>query len=129
MSNRTRRRLAVGAVLAALAVPGAAIAACKQVSGPFTSVLVPPPTCTSGTGLCTLGALTGDLRASYFFSINTLAPSGNPNNPAELAYTGTSVITITHGGAQLFSNDTGVMDASNPFAVPFVTTVNIYGGT
>ena len=122
-----------GAVLmallaAALASAGAAAAKeCKAVAGDFTSALVPPPECRSATGLCTRGTLTGDLRATYDFAIATTQP--DPSVSARLLYAGSSVITRTHGGAQLFGQDTGFMDTANPLAVPFVTTVNIVGGT
>ncbi len=115
----------------ALACPGfaAASAAPKQVSGPFTSVLVPPPACTSAVGICTLGTLTGDLPSAYYFTMDTLQPAGDPNDPTEFVYTGHSVITRTHGGAQLFGQDTGVIHLLPAAPAPFVTTVHVVGGT
>ena len=48
--------------------------------------------------------------------------------PGKFVYTGHSLITRTHGGATLIGQDSGVifMDAA---PAPFVTTVNIVGGT
>lgn len=100
----------------------------KSVAGPFSSVLVPPPGCQSPVGICTLGHLSGDLDATYAFTMETLVPLGNPAYPNRFLYTGESVITIIHGGAVMLSHDTGFIDFEGT-ENPFVTTVNIYTGT
>lgn len=98
---------------------------CKHLSGPFSSTLVPPPTCTSPVGLCTHGILTGDFDGTYDFTIQTLTP--DPNNPGVIIATGKSVITSKKG--VMHTNDTSVMNAQNPAAVPFVTTAVVESGT
>jgi len=101
----------------------------KTISGDFTSVAVPPPECTSLVGICTHGTLTGDLPSTYDFVMDTLVPAGDPDHPTRFVYTGHSLILRIHGGAVLYGSDSGVMDIADPSAVPFVTTVNIIGGT
>jgi hypothetical protein len=106
------------------------LAGTKTVSGAFTSVSVPPPTCTSAVGICTLGTLTGDLPSTYFFVMDTLQNAGDPTDPTKFLYTGHSVITLARGGARLFGKDTGVMHIPPGGApAPFVTTVSVVGGT
>ena len=100
----------------------------KSVAGPFTSVLVPPPACSTVIGICTLGHLTGDLDATYAFTMETLYPLGDPTHPNRFAYTGESVITVIHGGAVMLSHDTGYIDFEGS-ENPFVTTVHVYKGT
>ena len=99
---------------------------CKPVAGPFTSTIVGAG-CESPVGICTLGILKGNFHATYQFTMLTLAPM-DPSNPAILAYTGVSVITL-RSGEQLFAVDTGVMDTTDPTAAPFQTTATISGGT
>src|SRR5437773_4176599 len=98
-----------GAVLAAslvlLPTPARADRDCRAVDGPFTSTLVPPPTCQSPVGLCTHGILTDDLRATYDFTFATLVPAPDANHPDRYFYTGKSVITANDGNSQLFSDD------------------------
>jgi hypothetical protein len=100
--------------------------ACKSVSGPFTSTIVTEG-CESPAGICTLGILEGNFHATYQFTMLTLAPL-DPSNPAILAYTGVSVITLRNG-EQLFALDTGIMDTTDPTAAPFQTTATITAGT
>jgi hypothetical protein len=104
---------------------------CRALDGPFSSVLVPPPQCTSAVGLCTHGVLTGDLEASYDFTADTLAPANDPDHPGRLLYTGTSVITPSSGAArgQLFSDDTGFLDPDPTGTAYFATTVHVIRGT
>ena len=101
--------------------------ACKPVSGPFTSTIVAGPECESPVGICTLGILEGNFHATYEFTMLTLAPI-DPANPAIVAYTGLSVITL-RSGKKLFAQDTGIMDTTNPAAAPFETTATIIDGT
>ena len=99
---------------------------CKDVSGPFSSVLVQGPGCESPIGICTHGLLTGNFHATYDFTMITFEP--DPNDPTKMIYSGISVIML-RSGKQMFSIDTGIMDTSDPTAVPFVTTANIQSGT
>ncbi len=111
-----------------LASAGAAAANCKDRDGDFTSVLIPPPGCTSPVGICTLGTLTGEFPSTYNFTMDTLAPAGDPENPTKFVFTGHSVITDAHGGI-LFGSDSGIIFIDLPAPGPFVTTVDVVGGT
>lgn len=104
---------------------------CAAIDGPFTSVLVEPPQCTSPVALCTHGILHGSLEANYDFTALTLEPVDDPEHPGRLVYTGQSVITPIHGqSGQMFSDDTGYLDPdpSAPDAY-FATTVHVLRGT
>jgi hypothetical protein len=118
----------VVAAALALVSASAALAGCKDREGDFTSILIPPPACTSPVGVCTLGTLTGEFPSSYNFTMDTLVPAGDPAHPDEFAYTGHSVITDAHGGV-IFGSDSGVIFINGPAPAPFVTTVEIVGGT
>jgi hypothetical protein len=104
---------------------------CRAIEGPFTSNVVPVPPCTSPVGLCTHGILEGDLDAIYDFTAQTLQPANDPDHPNRLVYTGTSVITLDNGSAQMISNDHGFLDmnADPTGPSPFETTVVIASGT
>jgi hypothetical protein len=120
-----------GLLCLALSVPGGTARAndeddCEPVQGDFSSTLLPPDDCDSPVGICTLGLLTGNLKATYHFTMLTLGP--DPDDPTELVYTGVSVIT-TRDGSQLFSMDTGVMYPNPAGLTPFVTTAHLVGGT
>lgn len=127
----THRRFAafLAAILMAWPFAQLSAASCKAGGGAFTSNLVPPPECTSPIGICTIGTLGGRFERTYYFVMDTLVPSGNPDNPNEFVYTGHSVITQTHGGATILGQDTGVISIEPTGLAPFVTTVNIVGGT
>jgi hypothetical protein len=127
----SRNRLAVLGVMAALGLltlPGVVLPDgcddCDDVEGPFSSVLVTAG-CASPVGICTHGHLTGDLEATYDFTMLTLVP--DPSDPTAELYTGTSVIT-TSDGSKLFSKDTGIIHPGSVPA-PFVTTANLISGT
>src|SRR4051812_2372206 len=107
-----------------LASAGAAAANCKDRDGDFTSVLIPPPGCTSAVGICTLGTLTGEFPSTYNFTMDTLDPAGDPAHPTKFVFTGHSVITDAHGGI----SDSGFIFIAPPVPGPFVTTVEIVGG-
>ncbi len=96
---------------------------CRDFDGPFSSVLVPPPTCTSPVGLCTHGILTGDLDATYDFTVQAINP--DPLDPSTLILTGTSVVTTKDG--QMFTNDTSVVQSADTPS-PFVTTAVVGSG-
>lgn len=104
---------------AALALAGTAAAKeCKPVSGDFVADTVP---CDPPGPFCTAGTLTGDLDATYAFRMTSAAPT-----PTGIAFTGNSVITRKHGGAQLFGSDHGTIDFVDG---SFTTIVDIVGGT
>ena len=99
---------------------------CRHYDGPFSSVTVAPPQCTSPVGLCTHGLLTGEFEGTYDFTVATIAP--DPYDPSAMVLTGTSVITTQRG--QIFTNDVSVMRPMGPFnPSPFVTTAVISSGT
>jgi hypothetical protein len=120
--------VALAAALLA-APPAHADGDCRAADGPFTSTLVPPPTCASPVGLCTHGILTDDLPATYDFTFATLVPAPDADHPNRYFYTGKSVITADRGGAQMFSDDHGYIDLDPTGLAPFVTTVMIQSGT
>lgn len=105
---------------------------CRDVEGPFTSTIVPPPTCTSPVGLCTHGILHGDLEATYDFVADTLMDANDPAHPGRQVYTGTSTITpLSHANliGQLFSDDDGFLDPDAFGHAIFETTVHVNRGT
>jgi hypothetical protein len=122
-SKAAKRGLAL--MLALTLVVGPARAdECKSVEGDFTSVVVP---CADPAAIvCTLGKLSGDLKATYEFTMDSIMPGPN----GTLLYTGYSVITTKAG--TLYSIDTGVMYPAETDAqgrTPFVTTAYITDGT
>jgi hypothetical protein len=130
MPRPNRRTVAVLIAMWSL-VPFARLTAdtCKEMDGTFVSHLVPPPDCPSPIGLCTIGALDGKHDQTYFFVMETFVP--DPEGvPGKFVYTGHSEVTTIDGGAKVLGQDTGYMFIGpDPTNVPFVTTVNIVGGT
>jgi hypothetical protein len=101
---------------------------CAAFAGPFGSVTVPVPPCTSPVGLCTHGLLTGAFPATYDFTFATLQNAGDPTDPTEFVYTGHSVVTTTSG--VMNTNDSGVIHIPTSGApAPFVTTAVVANGT
>lgn len=102
---------------------------CRDLAGPFSSVTVPVPPCTSPVGLCTHGVLGGPMEdASYDFTVYTLTP--DPNDPSIVVATGKSIVTTKNG--QMFTDDVSVLQFSGPSPtdpVSFVTTATINSGT
>ena len=124
--------LAVGAaaltVAADLKADDADRGGCRFFDGPFSSVLVPPPTCTSPVGLCTHGQLQGDFPATYDFTFSTLQSANDPTDPTEFVYTGHSTVTTDRG--VIHTNDSGVIHIpANGAPAPFVTTAVVATGT
>jgi hypothetical protein len=107
----------------AVAGPTSAAGGCTSYAGTFTAVR--PATCLSPVGICTLGTLVGGFPSTYNFTADTLVPTGNP---AEFAYTGHSIIT-TPQGATIFGSDSGKLTMQPDGTAPFVTTIQIVGGT
>ena len=124
--TRTTSVVLLGTSILLLTFSGLAYAGCKHFDGPFSSVLVPPPACTSPIGLCTHGHLSGDLEATYDFTFASLAPAGDPSDPTKFFYTGTSIVTTSKG--VITTADTGVISGAGPIN-PFVTTAQVAGGT
>jgi len=116
-------RNAVGiAVLAFGLATGADAGPCKTYTGTFTAVA--PADCSSPVGICTHGTLVGGFPSTYDFVAETLVPTGTPG---EFAYTGHSVITTRPG--TLFGSDSGHLTMQPDGTAPFVTTVQLVGGT
>ena len=95
---------------------------CKTYTGTFTAVA--PGECSSPVGICTHGTLVGGFPSTYDFVADTLVPTGGPG---EFAYTGHSVITTRKG--KLFGSDSGHLTMLPDGTAPFVTTVQLVGGT
>lgn len=102
---------------------------CNGIDGPFTSVTVAPPECTSPVGLCTRGDLRGELAGTYDFTAVTLVPASDPSHPNRFFYTGHSVIKPRFGRGVIHGEDHGFIDMNPAGKSPFVTTVLIMGGT
>lgn len=68
---------------------------CQAFYGPFTSVVILPPECTSPVGLCTHGILTGEFPATYDFT--ALTQTTDPSDPNVVTLTGKSVVTTAKG--------------------------------
>ena len=88
---------------------------CRRVSGKFTAVSVPPPTCTSPVGICTHGELKGSLRGSYDLTVNALTPTNEPSVPFVSFFSGTSDVRAR--GVSFRGTDTGALNASPPFVI------------
>src|SRR5947199_3506411 len=121
MLNRNRLALAV---LALGLATTAAAKPCRTYTGTFTAVAPAPADCASPVGICTHGTLVGGFPSTYDFVADTLVPTGGPG---EFAYTGHSVITTRKG--KLFGSDSGHLTMLPDGTAPFVTTVQLVGGT
>jgi hypothetical protein len=119
----SHRRAALLAAVALGAAAAASAGPCKTYTGTFTAVA--PADCSSPVGICTHGTLAGGFPSTYDFVADTLVPTGDDG---EFTYTGHSVITTTQG-AQLFGSDSGHITFEPDGTAPFVTTVQIVGGT
>ncbi len=102
--------------------------ACVASAGSFTSQTGQP--CESPIGLCTHGALSGEINAKYDFTFLTLVPANDPSDPSKFTYTGASVVTLNDGSGVLYTKDTGVvhMPLDNSPA-PFITKAIADHGT
>jgi hypothetical protein len=117
----TRNVIVLSILAAGLAVTADA-KECQTYTGTFTAVA--PADCASPVGICTHGTLVGGFPSTYDFVADTLVPTGNPD---EFAYTGHSVISARKG--TLFGSDTGTLTMQADGTAPFVTTVELVGGT
>jgi hypothetical protein len=99
-SNAKQRSVLSLPVILLLSVVSASAAAddrsrCHAFYGPFTSVVVQPPACTSPVRLCTNGILTGEFSATYDFT--ALTQTADPTDPNIVTLTGKSVVTTSKG--------------------------------
>ncbi len=81
-------------------------ARCHAFYGPFSSVVVLPPTCTSPVRLCTNGILTGEFPATYDFT--ALTQTTDPSDPNVVTLTGKSVVTTSKG--VIYTDDVSVIN-------------------
>jgi hypothetical protein len=79
---------------------------CHAFYGPFTSVVVLPPDCTSPVGLCTHGILTGEFPATYDFT--ALTQTTDANDPNVVTLTGKSIVTTSRG--VIYTDDVSVIN-------------------
>ena len=86
---------------------------CKHVIGMFKAQTVPPQECASPVGLCTEGRLYGNLKRSYYLTMNPVMPTPEADVPDVFFFTGTSEVT-THKGEHLVGIDTGSVNLSPP---------------
>jgi hypothetical protein len=87
---------------------------CMSVSGPFSSVAVAPPACTSVVGFCTSGQLGGTLRGgTYEFTMNTMNTVPEAEAQFVSFFTGDSKVT-TRSGRVIRGIDTGAMNLMPP---------------
>lgn len=131
VAHRRGYALAFFAVAAAFATSVAAddhrFTFCENFDGPFSSDLVPPPTCTSPIGLCTHGLLQGEFPADYDFTFSTLQNTEDPTDPTAFVYTGHSKVTTKLG--VISTNDSGIIHIPDTGPSPFVTTAVAATGT
>jgi hypothetical protein len=65
---------------------------CQRVEGFLEETLVPPPTCTSSVGLCTVARMFGDLKGQARFSATALVQSADTPTTAVIFVTGDTVV-------------------------------------
>jgi hypothetical protein len=134
-AHRRARALALAAGFLLALAPASARAheydddgdSCQTIDGPFTSVVIAGPPCTSPLGLCTHGVLGPDFPSTYDFTFLSLAPQAA--DPSTQVYSGSSLVTVDQGGARLFGRDHGGLHFTGPGIADFVTVVRIVGGT
>jgi hypothetical protein len=124
--RRASLGLVVGAAILLCAAPARGDQSCRPVNGHFEARLVPPADCASPVGVCTSGRVWGGLRGTYFFTMESLAPTGQPAVPSILFFTGKSDIRIAGGTVQ--GVDTGTIDLP-PGAGGFASLITFTGGT
>ncbi len=100
---------------------------CFPLFGKFKAEPLPPDLCDSPVGFCTTGRLTGALKGSYEFTMETMLPT-DPNLPTILFYTGQSVIE-TKLGSVVTGIDTGTIDLNPDMFGNFTALITITDGT
>jgi hypothetical protein len=117
--------LGVGLLLGG-GVARASDASCSTVMGVFRAHPASP--CASPVGFCTAGTLWGSLWGSYAFVMATSTPTGTPDAPGILFYTGASTITLGTGDA-LVGIDTGTVDLNPAGSHALAAILTVTGGT
>lgn len=126
---RKRRILALGIAVCAvplIAFPARADQQCKPVVGSFEAHVVATG-CASPVGLCTAGRVWGGIQGNYAFTMSSAAPTGEPDVPTILFFTGHSEVTLKSGDVVL-GTDTGVIDLP-PGNGGFSSLITFKGGT
>lgn len=100
---------------------------CLPLIGRFDAVPAPPSECASPVGFCTRGNLTGTLRGTYEFTMDSSGPA-DARVPAINNFNGVSVVT-TRGGATLTGIDTGTIDLDPTRFGSFVSLITFQSGT
>ncbi len=100
---------------------------CLPLVGSFDAVPAPASECSSPVGFCTRGNLTGTLRGTYAFTMDTTGPA-DARVPGVNNFTGTSVVT-TRRGATLTGIDTGTIDLDPTRFGSFVSLITFQSGT
>jgi hypothetical protein len=103
---------------------------CDTVKGKFDAMSVPVPPCTSPVGVCTHGTLKGGLKGSYDLTLDTLAPTPDPDTPTVFFFSGTSVVTLKNGDV-ITGVDTGALNLAPPAIIgsgSFSTLLTITDG-
>jgi len=120
---------AVGMLLSGL-VPSRATAdapLCFPLVGRFDAVPAPPTECASPVGFCTRGNLTGTLRGTYEFTMDSTGPA-DARVPGVNNFNGESVVT-TRRGATLTGIDTGTIDLDPARFGSFVSLITFQSAT
>ena len=103
---------------------------CQRVEGFLEETLVPPPTCTSPVGLCTIARMFGDLKGQARFSATAFIPSADTPTTTVIFVTGDTVVA----DAKL-ANNRGTLFVKNAAAYrtsgngDLVDNQTIVGGT
>src|SRR5262245_2585199 len=124
-----RAAAAVTVVAVALTLAGTALASnCTTVSGTFAGATYYPPPCLSPIGVCLRLTLSGSFLQTEDFMFTTLVNAGDASDPTRYEYAGSSVVSDGRDRT-LYGQDTGAMHISPVELAPFVTTIDITGGT
>lgn len=100
---------------------GLALAGRSSVSGRFSSVVVPPPTCNSPVGLCTEGTLTGGLKGTFSFRGTSVIQTVDTPSTTVVLYTGD--LTVRTKDGELMCKDAGALRTIAEGAVSSVCTI------
>ena len=123
---RIRRILIAVCAVPLIASHARANQQCKPVVGNFEAQVVVTG-CASPVGLCTAGRVWGGIQGNYEFTMSSAAPTGEPDVPTILFFTGHSKVTLKSGDVVL-GTDTGVIDLP-PGNGGFASLITFKGGT